>query len=184
MRLPPGQRKTEKFPVLDLGIHPQVDLRKYRFRVWGAVRRPTEWNWEALQRLPMREVVRDFHCVTRWSRTGVRWRGIPTRVVLQKVEPEEDARYVLVHSLDGYTTNLLREDLEKEDVLLALELDGAPLTVEHGAPLRLVVPHLYGWKSAKWVSGMEFLREQKLGYWEKRGYHWRGDPWREERFAE
>ncbi len=182
MKLPPGQRMTDKFPVLDLGIHPRVDLSRYRLRVWGAVRNPKEWDWKAFCSLPMREVVRDFHCVTRWSRPQVRWRGVPTRYILEQVEPEGE--YVLVHSLDGYTTNLLREDLEREDVLLAIELDGAPLTVEHGAPVRLVVPHLYGWKSAKWVSGLEFLREQKLGYWEKRGYHWRGDPWKEERFAE
>lgn len=145
---------------------------------------PFTLTYPELLRLPQVEVVRDFHCVTRWSRLDVAWRGVRMRDLLLRAKPKPQAVAALVHSYGGYTTNLFLEDLLREDVLLAHTLFDKPLPLERGGPVRLVVPHLYAWKSAKWVRGIELLDHLELGFWEKLGYHFRGDPWREERFQE
>lgn len=185
-RLPPGQRLVRGFPVLHEGAIPRFDPASWRMRVWGAVEEPLSLTWEEVAALPPLDVVRDFHCVTTWSRYDNRWVGPSVQALLQRARPLPSARFALVHSYDalGYTTNLPLDDLDRPDNLLATHHDGAPLTPEHGGPIRLVVHHLYAWKSAKWVSGIELLEEDRPGFWEERGYHGRGDPWAEQRFDE
>jgi DMSO/TMAO reductase YedYZ molybdopterin-dependent catalytic subunit len=182
-RIPPGQTLTTKFPRLDLGIIPAFDPASFQFALSGAVQQPTRLSWQDLNHLPRIHLTADFHCVTRWSRLENTWTGIPGKVFVDIAKPLPEARFVLAHSADGYTTNLLTEDLLKDNVLLALEWEGQPLTPEHGYPARLIVPYLYGWKSAKWCIGLEFLTTEVLGYWEVRGYHRRGDAFKEERFS-
>ncbi|HEY8414942.1 MAG TPA: sulfite oxidase-like oxidoreductase [Thermaerobacter sp.] len=184
-RVPPGQVVTEKFPVLHVGEVPRYreDLGDWDFRVWGEVERPVRLTWEELRRLPAREVVVDIHCVTRWSKLDTAWRGVPVARVLELAGVKPEARYVLVHADPDYTTNLPLADLYRDDVLLAFEYDGRPLEPEHGFPLRLLVPHRYFWKSAKWIRGLELLRADRPGYWETRGYHNEADPWKEERYG-
>lgn len=181
-RIPPGQYKTEKFPVLDLGIQPEIDLERYRFKVWGEVENPVELTWEALQALPRVELFADFHCVTRWSRLELTWRGVHVAEILKLTRPKPSAKAVMAHCLEGYTTNLTMVDLDDDDVILADTLEGNPLPTEHGGPVRLLVPKLYGWKSAKFLSGLEFLKEDAPGYWEERGYHLRGEYMAEQRY--
>ena len=181
-RLPPGQYKSDKFPVLDLGIHPPFDADAFRFKVWGEVENPIDLSWTQFRDLPRVGLRADFHCVTRWSRMELDWEGVHFREVLQRVRPKPGAKAVMAHSLDGYTTNVLLSDLDDEDVILADTLHGKPLPVEHGGPVRLLVPKLYGWKSAKFLHGLEFLPEDKPGYWEERGYHMRGEYWAEQRY--
>lgn len=181
--MPPGQRPTERFPVLDLGMHPAVDERRWRLRVDGPVEAPLEVDWQGFLALgPKREQTCDFHCVTTWSRLDLRWAGLAFVELAARVRPAAAARFVVAHGRDGYTTNLPLEDLLADDVLLAYELAGQPLPVEHGGPLRLLVPRRYGWKSAKFLDRLEFLEADRPGYWEQRGYHDRGDPWAEERY--
>ncbi|BDG60929.1 sulfite oxidase-like oxidoreductase [Caldinitratiruptor microaerophilus] len=181
-RIPPGQVVTRKWPVLHHGDVPRVDLATWTFRVWGLVEEPRTWTWEEFQALPRERVRVDIHCVTRWSRLDTEFEGVPARVLLDAAGALPEARHVLVHAEAGFTTNLPLEDLLRENVLLADRADGEPLTPEHGWPLRLVVPHLYFWKSAKWVRGFELLHEERLGFWERNGYHRRGDPWKQERY--
>lgn len=183
-RLPPGQTRTRKWPVLDASGPPAIDPSRWSLRVWGLVAQPAEWNWEQFQGLPRVRVFADFHCVTRWSRLGNLWEGVATREILARCGgPLPQARFVLVHAYDsGWTTNLPLEDFLAEDALIAIAHDGEPLSLEHGGPARLVVPRLYAWKSAKWVSGIELLAEDRAGFWESSGYHMHGDPWRQERF--
>ncbi len=183
-RLPPGQYKTDHWPVLHVGSVPRVDLRTWTFRVFGAVEEERTWSYEAFRARGWAEVRCDAHCVTRWSRLDNRFAGVPARAVLQQVRLRPGARWVMVHAEAGYTTNLRLEDLDRDDVLFAYQHDGRPLTPEHGWPLRLVVPHLYFWKSAKWVRGLELLTAERPGFWEAAGYHMRGDPWREERYGD
>jgi len=182
-RLPPGQILTEKWPILHFAGVPQVPLDRFRFKVWGAVERPAEWTWPEIQALGPARVRSDFHCVTTWSTYDNDWDGVLFRTVAAAVAPRPAARHVLVHSFDGYTTNVALEDLMEEDVLLVWGWKGKPLPAEHGGPLRLVVPKLYAWKSAKWSSGFEFLEQDRRGFWEDRGYHNRADPWLEERYS-
>ena len=182
-RLPPGQVVTRKWPVLHYGAVPGVDLAAWRFRVRGAVERPLEIGWEELNALPRREVACDIHCVTRWSRYDNVFGGVAAQELLRRAGVRPEGRFVLVHAEHGFTTNLPLEDLDRPDNLLALTHDGEPLTPEHGGPVRLLVPHLYFWKSAKWVRGFEILEEDYPGFWEQNGYHMRGDPWSEERFG-
>lgn len=181
-RIPPGQYKTEKFPVLDLGIQPEIDLAAFRLKVWGDVEEPIELTWPQLQGLPRVELLADFHCVTRWSRLDLTWKGVHIREIMKLVKPKPSATAIMAHCLEGYTTNVTLADLNDDDVIIADTLEGKPLPKEHGGPLRLLVPKLYGWKSAKFLSGIEFLKEDTAGYWEERGYHMRGEYTAEQRY--
>lgn len=181
-RLPPGQALTLKWPVLHYGSVPTFDPRTWDFRVAGLVEKPARLSWEEFNRLPQEEVVADMHCVTRWSRFDNRWEGVPFTDVIALVALAPDARYVMVHAEQGFTANLPLEDLMRPTTLFALKHDGAPLPPEHGYPLRLVVPHLYAWKSVKWVRGIELRATDAPGFWEQNGYHLYGDPWKEHRF--
>ena len=182
-RLPPGQVITRKWPVLHYGTVPRVDLGTWRFSVSGAVEQPFAITWEELQAFPRRQTACDIHCVTRWSRYDNVFEGVSVQLLLQRARVKPEARYALVHAEQGFTTNLPLGDLDQPENLLALSHDGEPLTPEHGGPVRLLVPHLYLWKSAKWVRGIECLEEDVPGFWEENGYHMRGDPWQEERYG-
>ena len=182
-RLPPGQVITRKWPVLHYGTVPRVDLSRWRFTMSGAVEQPFAITWEDLQALPRRQTTCDMHCVTRWSRYDNVFEGVPVQLLLQRARVKPEARYALVRAEQGFTTNLPLDDLDRPENLLALSHDGEPLTPEHGGPVRLLVPHLYLWKSAKWVRGIECLEEDVPGFWEQNGYHMRGDPWQEERYG-
>ncbi len=181
-RLPPGQYLTKGWPVLHYGDVPRVQLSTWTFRVWCLVARPQEWTYEQFLALGHAAVTCDIHCVTRWSKFDNTFEGVPFRKVLEAVQPLPDARFVMVHAEHGFTTNVPLADLDRDDVLFAHKHNGAELTPEHGWPLRLVVPHLYFWKSAKWVRGLEFRAEDAPGFWESYGYHMRGDPWQEQRY--
>lgn len=182
-RLPPGQRKTTDWPVLDLGVKPNIPLDRWRLRVDGLVEQPMRLDWAAFQALPQTDLTSDVHCVTAWSRFDNRWRGVAVRNLLAHVQPKPEARFVTLHSTDTYTTNLPLEEFAVEDALLATHWNDAPLTLEHGGPMRAVVPQLYFWKSAKWVTRIAFHAEDKPGFWEERGYHNHGDPWTEQRYG-
>ena len=182
-RLPPGQHLTNDWPVLDLGLLPDIPLERWRLDVYGAVDNPVFWTFAEFTAQPQSQFVSDIHCVTTWSRYDNQWDGLATRDLLRTCRPKDDARFVVLHSYDGYTTNLALEEFAAEDALLAHRWSGKPLETEHGGPVRLVVPHLYFWKSAKWLQAIEFLAVDKPGYWEVRGYHNRGDPWSEQRYS-
>lgn len=182
-RLPPGQIVTRKWPVLHYGTVPTFDPVSWRFRITGEVERPLELTWAELQELPRQETLCDIHCVTRWSRYDNLFAGVSVRSLLERAGVRPAARYALVRAEHGFTTNLPLEDLARPENLLALSHNGEGLTPEHGGPIRLLVPHLYFWKSAKWVRGFELLDEDYPGFWEQNGYHMRGDPWREERYG-
>jgi DMSO/TMAO reductase YedYZ molybdopterin-dependent catalytic subunit len=182
-RLPPGQYLTEKWPVLHYGGVPEADLATWDFRATGLVEQPLRLGYDELQRLPRRTVRADVHCVTRWSLLDSTWEGIPVEEIMRLVRPRPEATHVLVHAEQGYTTNLSLDDLLRPENLLVDRRNGEPIAPEHGWPLRLLVPHLYFWKSAKWVRGFEFLSHDRPGFWEGYGYHMRGDPWREERYG-
>jgi DMSO/TMAO reductase YedYZ molybdopterin-dependent catalytic subunit len=183
-RLPPGQYLTEKWPVLHYGIVPRVDLANWNFRVWGEVEQPFSLNWDEFRTLPRKKVRTDIHCVTRWSRLDAEFEGVPIGAILERARLKPTARFVLAHAEQGYTANLPLTVLDDSDVLLADTADGAPLTPEHGYPLRLVVPKRYFWKSAKWIRGLEFMAQDRRGFWERNGYHNDADPWREERYSD
>lgn len=176
-RLPPDQHLVRDWPVLHYGTVPHVDLDTWTFRVFGLVRREVVLTYPQFRALPSRDLTVDIHCVTGWSRFDNTFHGVPTRVVLGLTEILPEARYVLVHAEQGFTTNLPLDDFLRETSLFAWAHDGADLTPEHGWPLRLVVPHLYFWKSAKWVRGIELMATDRPGFWEEAGYHMRGDPW-------
>ena len=182
-RLPPGQHWSNKLHILDIAGPPDIDLSQYRFKLFGAVDKPTVLTWEDIQDLEKVKLIADFHCVTRWSCPDVEWVGFHVNELKKLVNIDENVKAVMVHSLDGYTTNIPIEYFFDEDVIFAYELNGRPIPADHGYPLRLVVPKLYAWKSAKFVSGVEFLLEDRPGFWEQRGYHMRGDPWKEERYS-
>ncbi len=183
-RLPPGQVRTRKWPVLHAGPVHHVDRSRWRLKVYGLVEQPREWRWEEFLALPQVRVFADFHCVTRWSRLGNLWEGVATREIARQVRPRPEAAYVVVYAVDGWSTNLPLEYFCAEDSLFAWKHDQEPLSAEHGGPVRLVVPRLYAWKSAKWVTAVEFVEHDRPGFWERLGYHMRGDPWREERYGE
>jgi DMSO/TMAO reductase YedYZ molybdopterin-dependent catalytic subunit len=182
-RIPSGQQRTKKWPVLDAWGPPAIDVETWTLRVFGLVGKPVEWNWREFLALPRIRVFSDFHCVTRWSRLGNIWEGVSTRELLERAGgAQPEAGYAIVHGYDrGFTTNLPLTDLLAEDALVATHHDGEPLPLDHGGPARLVVPRLYAWKSAKWISGIELVESDRPGFWERNGYHMRGDPWREER---
>lgn len=182
-RLPPGQHLVKNWPVLDLGRQPDIGLHRWKLAVDGLVERPLSLNWDAFVALPQEERVSDIHCVTTWSRYDNRWKGVRTCTLLDLVQPRDEAVAVMLHGYDSYTTNLPLADFASVDALLVCEWEGKPLTREHGGPVRLVVPHLYFWKSAKWVSRIELIGQDKPGFWEVNGYHMRGDPWSEERYS-
>lgn len=184
-RVPPGQSRTKKWPILDASGPPAIDLAKWQFRIGGLVGTKMEWGWEVFSKLPRIRVFADFHCVTRWSRLGNLWEGVSTRELIRRAGgPRPEAHYVLVQGHDrGWTTNLPLDDFLAEDALVAILHDGEPLSVEHGGPARLIVPRLYAWKSAKWVSGVQLIERDQPGFWEANGYHMRGDPWTEERYG-
>lgn len=171
--------------MLHEGPVPTFDPAVWRLRVWGEVEEPLSLDWAAVSALPRVAVTRDFHCVTTWSRFDNLWEGVAVRTILGMARPRPSAAHVLVHSYDSiaYTTNLALSEFDRDDNLLALRHDGSPLSPDHGGPVRLVVHHLYAWKSAKWVSGIELLARDRRGFWEERGYHNRADPWLEERFS-
>jgi DMSO/TMAO reductase YedYZ molybdopterin-dependent catalytic subunit len=182
-RLPPGQKLTDGWPVLHYGTVPKIDLDTWRLEVTGMVENPLSLSWQELNALPEFNTVNDIHCVTAWSKFDNNWTGISVQEVLKLARPNPDAKAVMVHSYGGYTTNLLMSDLMMEGNLFAHTHDGQPLTKEHGWPMRLVVPHLYFWKSAKWVHGLVIGPDDRPGFWEMYGYHMRGDPWKEERYS-
>ncbi|MDE3178682.1 MAG: sulfite oxidase-like oxidoreductase [Acidobacteriota bacterium] len=181
-RLPPGQSLTMKWPVLHYGSVPDFNPEDWDFRTAGLVEKALRLTWPEFLALPRIRVTADFHCVTRWSRFDNHWEGVAFRSVCELTQPHAMATHVLVRSTDGYTTNAPVADLLEGNVLFAINHDGEPLSPEHGGPLRLVAPHLYGWKSAKWVRGLEFLPQDHPGFWEQNGYHHYGDPWKEQRF--
>lgn len=168
--------------MLDLGIQPKVTPLDWRLEVTGLVKHPQIFDWTAFHALPQSEARSDIHCVTTWSRYDNDWKGVSTRDLLAAVEPTEEAYAVMLTGYDEYTTNLLLSDFAAEDAMIVTEWEGGPLSTEHGGPVRLVVPHLYFWKSAKWLRKIEFLNHDFAGFWEENGYHMRGDPWQEERY--
>ena len=181
-RLPPGQSLTLKWPVLHYANVPSFDQNDWELRTAGLVEKPIRLTWMEFQALPRLQVTADFHCVTRWSRFDNHWEGVSFRTLYDTTQPKPGVTHVMMHCKEGYTTIVPLADLLENNVLLADKHDGQPLAPEHGGPLRLVVPRLYGWKSAKWVNGLEFLPSDKPGFWEQNGYHMYGDPWKEERF--
>jgi DMSO/TMAO reductase YedYZ molybdopterin-dependent catalytic subunit len=183
-RIPPGQSRTRKWPVLHWGRVPQVPLDRWRLEVRGLVLQPLRFTWDEFQALPRVKVYSDFHCVTRWSRLDNLWEGVAAQELLRRAGVRPEARFVLLHGYDdGWTTNLPLADFDQPDVLLADRHDGEPLSADHGGPVRAVVPRLYAWKSAKWIRAIELLAEDRPGYWERGGYHNHGDPWSEERYG-
>jgi len=182
-RLPPGQSLTLKWPVLHAGGVPAFDPARWDFRVFGLVDEPLRFSWQEFNRLPQSQLTADFHCVTRWSRFDNRWGGVLVSELLGRAGRKPDAQFVLVHAEQGFTANVPLEDLLRPTSILALTHDGKPLTAEHGYPLRLIVPHLYAWKSVKWVRAFELLDRDQAGFWERNGYHMYGDPFKEQRYS-
>ncbi len=182
-RVPPGQHLLERWPVLHHGSVPEIDEKAWKFKLSGLVEREAVFTFEEFMAFPRVDVMSDIHCVTRWSRLNNTWEGVSTSGIKDRVSILPEAKYVMVHGARGFSTNLLLDDFFSEDVLFAVKHDGKDLTAEHGAPVRLVVPRLYFWKSAKWVTGVEFMAENRPGFWESKGYHMHGDPWKEERYS-
>jgi len=179
-RVPPGQYLVRDFPVLSAGPTPHTPISEWSFTVTGEVDTDRTWTWEEFRALPTETVTKDIHCVTKWSKLDTSWTGVPVSALLEQVETAAD--YVLAFCDGGYTTNLPLEDLVDGKAWIAYEYDGRPLEPEHGGPARLLVPHLYLWKSAKWVRGLSLKKEEEPGFWETNGYHLYGDPWREQRY--
>ena len=193
-RLPPGQSLTQKFPVLHFGSTPQIDLATWTFRIWGEVEEAHEWTWEEFNRLPRTQITLDLHCVTRWSMFDTVWEGVSLKGLVEQglIKLKPAARYVIQHCEQDYTTNTPLELALSENMLMATHYDGKPLDLEHGYPLRMVIGVIpsqianktaYLWKGGKWLRGLEFASEDRLGFWERAGYHNTADPWREQRFA-
>ena len=178
-RIPPGQYLTDDFPVLSAGPTPEVDTEEWSFTI-VAETGTHRWTWDEFQALPAEDIATDIHCVTHWSKLGTSWRGVSLDTLFEDVESQFD--FVMAHSFGGYTTNVPLDELLDGQAWIATEFDGEPLDPEHGGPARLLVPHLYFWKSAKWVSGLRLLEHDEPGFWERNGYHDRGDPWLEQRY--
>jgi DMSO/TMAO reductase YedYZ molybdopterin-dependent catalytic subunit len=182
-RLPPGQTLTDKWPVLHHGSVHKIKPEEWDFHIHGLVEKERNLTYKEFTALPVVEVFSDIHCVTTWSRYNNTWEGVSTTSIKDLVAIKDEAMYVMVEGAGGFTTNLSLEDFFQEDVLFALKHDGKPITADHGGPVRLVVPRLYFWKSAKWVTGLRFMAEDEPGFWESNGYHMHGDPWTEERYG-
>jgi DMSO/TMAO reductase YedYZ molybdopterin-dependent catalytic subunit len=182
-RVPPGQKLTEKWPALHFGTVPDIVISQWVFAISGLVEEERGLNYQEFMSLPRVRVFSDIHCVTGWSKLDNFWEGVSTSQIRQLVSILPEAKFVMVHSAGGFTTNLSLGDFFQPDVLFAIKHNNEPLTPEHGYPLRLVVPRLYFWKSAKWVTGVEFMAEDRKGFWETYGYHNHGDPWKEERYS-
>jgi len=183
-RLPPGQHLVKNWPVLDLGEQPVISTDIWRLEVGGLVETPLDLDWTAFQAIEQSIYVSDIHCVTTWSRYDNTWQGVSTHDLLDLAMPKAQATHVMLTSYDGYTTNLPLIDFAADDAVLATAWEGQPLTVEHGGPMRLIVPHLYFWKSAKWLRRIDFMPADAAGFWERNGYHMYADPWREQRYAD
>ena len=182
-RLPSGQHETEKFPVLSKSGTPEFDPDAWEFRVFGAVEEELTFSWEEFCELPRTTQRQDFHCVTGWSKLDVEFTGVPFPTLAERAGVSEDAVHVMFYAMDDYTTDLALDQCMRREVLFTHELDGEPLPPDHGGPLRVVTPHRYAYKGAKWVTGVEFLTEPERGYWEKRGYSDTADPWQEDRYS-
>jgi DMSO/TMAO reductase YedYZ molybdopterin-dependent catalytic subunit len=182
-RLPPGQTLVRDWPVLDLGIQPNVPVEKFKLDLDGALENRISLSLAEFMALPQSESVSDIHCVTQWSRYDNRWKGVAARTLLDLVRPMPEARHVVFHSHDGYTTNVRLDQFDQPDVFLVHEWEGKPITRQHGGPVRVLMPRLYLWKSAKWVRRIQFTISDRPGFWELRGYHNNGDPWTEERYS-
>lgn len=181
-RRPPGQVITKAFPILDLGVKPDFDPKTWRLNVYGLVKEK-KFSYADILKMPSTSLTADFHCVTHWSKLDVRWKGILFRDFLNVVKPKTNWKFLIQESTDGYATNVPREDLEKKNVLLAYELEGKPLPREHGWPIRLIIPHLYAWKGAKFLKALKFADKDEPGFWEVRGYHNHGDALKQERYS-
>jgi DMSO/TMAO reductase YedYZ molybdopterin-dependent catalytic subunit len=182
-RIPPGQYVTPDFPVLSAGPTPRTPLDQWTFAIEGLVRQSANWTWTDFLSLPAQQFVADIHCVTKWSKLDTHWEGVSLDILLERVEIDPKAKYVTAFSDGGYTTNLPLDDLVNGQAFVAYRYEGTALAPEHGGPARLVVPHLYFWKSAKWVRGLRLMERDQAGFWESLGYNNRGDPWREQRYC-
>ncbi len=183
-RLPPGQYLTEKFPVLHYGSVPRFDPKDWDFKIWGLVENPIRLTWDEFTKLQTKTATCDIHCVTRWSKFDTQWEGVPWSWVIENAKPKPAANFIMAHCEFGFTANVPLSEIDQDaDVMLAYKYDNQPLEPDHGYPLRLLMPRLYFWKSAKWLRGIEFIAQDRPGFWEGYGYHMRGDPWTEERFS-
>jgi len=191
-RVPEGQHQTKGFPILDLGVHPDITTENWRLKIWGEVENPVELTWAEFQTLPRERQTSDFHCVTTWSKLDVQWGGVRFHDLAALVEPKPGAHFVLQHGGEDYTTNVALEEMMDDDVLIAdefvLDINGRndgwqAIPTERGGPVRMIVPKLYAWKGSKFLVGLEFLAHDRRGFWEVRGYHNHADPWRNERFS-
>lgn len=181
-RVPPGQHLAKGFPVLTYGQTPEISRDAWEFKVWGLAEERT-LTWQDFMDLPQSDFTADFHCVTTWSKLDVKWTGIKVTDFMQAIQVDPQATHIQQHCYGGYTTNLALDDFVRSENFFAHTLFGEPLPPDHGGPMRTVVPHLYAWKSAKWINGIEFLDHEELGFWERNGYHRRGEPWAEERYS-
>jgi DMSO/TMAO reductase YedYZ molybdopterin-dependent catalytic subunit len=181
-RVPPGQYLTKGFPIMTYGQTPHIDTACWQLRVWGLASEKT-LTWADVMNLPQHEFTADFHCVTRWSKLDVRWMGVKISDFMNLIEVDPTATHIMQHCYGGYTTNIPLVDFLNSNNFFAHTLSDEPLSLEHGGPLRSIVPHLYAWKSAKWINGLEFLDRDESGFWERNGYHRRGEPWTEERYS-
>ncbi len=181
-RVPPGQYLAKGFPVLTYGDTPDIQTADWQLRIWGLTS-PRTLTWDDMMSLPQHDFTADFHCVTRWSKLDVKWTGIKLTDFLAQIDLDPKTTHVLQHCYGGYTTNVPLADFSRDENFLAHTLFGEPLPAPHGGPMRTVIPHLYAWKSAKWINGLEFLSSDRMGFWERNGYHHRGDPWTEERYS-
>jgi len=182
-RIPPGQYETRDFPVLSAGPTPRVALERWSFSIDGLVTQKARWSWDEFLKLPAQEFTVDIHCVTKWCKVATRWRGVSVDTLLEQVEIDPRAQFVTAYTIEGYTTNIALPDLLNGRAFVAYEYDGKPLMPAHGGPVRLVVPALYFWKSAKWVTGLTLMDHDAAGFWEQLGYNNHGDPWKEERYS-
>ncbi|HBQ97158.1 MULTISPECIES: sulfite oxidase-like oxidoreductase [unclassified Roseofilum] len=181
-RTPPGQHLSKGFPVLTYGETPEVTADAWQLKVWGLAKE-VSFTFSDLMAMPQHDFTKDFHCVTHWSKLDVQWRGVRVMDFMKQVDLDPKTTHLMQHAYGGYTTNLTLEDFLKEDNFFAHTLFGEPLSADHGGPVRLVIPHLYAWKSTKWIHGLEFLDREELGFWESNGYHRRGEPWAQERYS-